>query len=119
MPPKTQVDKAFLRQIFQNEKKLLKKNEVRYIHVPHWDELSVKKMWLDLQSDKAFSVYFQDKYPDAKGPNRDFFFNILNTTYPDYLTQVMAHASKERFAADGEMNKNKTIKVSDEWINEL
>ena len=44
MLPKTQVDKAFLRQIFINEKKLLKKNQVNYIHVPHWDELSVKNM---------------------------------------------------------------------------
>ena len=58
MPPKTQVDKAFLRQIFANEKKLMKKNQVSYIHVPHWDELSVKKMWLDLSSDKDFKIYF-------------------------------------------------------------
>ena len=58
MPPKTQVDKAFLRQIFVNEKKLMKKNQVNYIHVPCWDELSVKKMWLDLSSDKDFKVYF-------------------------------------------------------------
>ena len=58
MPPKTQVDKAFLRQIFTNEKKLMKKNQVNYIHVPHWDELSVKKMWLDLSSDKDFKIYF-------------------------------------------------------------
>ena len=35
-----------------------------------------------------------DKYEDTKGPNREFFFNILNTVYPDYLSQIMAHASK-------------------------
>ena len=76
-------------------------------------------MWVDLSSDKTFNVHFQDKYQDAKGPNREFFFNILNTVYPDYLAQVMAHASKQRFAADGEMNKTQSIKVTDEWINEL
>ena len=58
MPPETQVDKAFLRQVFTDEKKLMKKTKVSYIHVPHWDELSVKAMWRDLSTDKAFNVYF-------------------------------------------------------------
>ena len=97
----------------------MKKNQVNYIHVPHWDELSVKRMWADLCKDAGFNIYFQDKYQDAKGPNRDFFFNILNTVYPDYLTQVMQHASHQRFAADGEKNKTQSIKATDEWISEL
>ena len=87
-----------------NEKKLLKKNQVSYIHVPMWDELSVRRMWADLKSDPEFNVYFQDKYQDAKGPNREYFMNLLNSIYPDYLAQVMAHASKARFEADGEKN---------------
>jgi hypothetical protein len=49
MPNETQVTKDFLRQIFGNEKKLLKKNEIRYISVPCWDELAVKKLWPDLK----------------------------------------------------------------------
>ena len=44
-------------------------------------------------------------------PNRDFFFNILNTTYPDYLKNIMAHTSKERYAIDGEVMKLKTIEA--------
>ena len=93
MPPKKQVDKCFLRQVFEGHKKLMKKNRVSYIHVPQWDELSVKRMWTDLSTDKAFNIYFQDKYQDSKGPNREFFMNILNSIYPDYLSQVMTHAS--------------------------
>ena len=88
-----------------DEKRLLKKNEVDYIHVPSYDELSVKKLWLDLKDDGAFNVFFQDKYPDEKGPNREYFFNILNTVYPEYLKQIMDHAAKQRFTADNEEAK--------------
>lgn len=64
MPPEAQVNKDFLKAIFADDKKLLKKKEVDYITVPHWDELSVKKLWVDLKDDAAFNIYFQDKYPD-------------------------------------------------------
>jgi len=94
MPPENQVNKDFLKKVFMDEKKLLKKKAVDYISVPHWDELAVNKLWPQMQSDAAFNIYFQDEYPDAKGPCREYFFNILNTTYPDYLAQIMSHASK-------------------------
>ena len=45
--------------------------------------------------------------------------NILNTVYPDYLKSIMAHASKERYAVDGEVMKAKTIEADPEWIEEL
>ena len=85
MPPKTQVNKDFLKQVFNDEKKLLKKKDVDYIHVSHYEELSVKNLWGDLKTDKNFMVYFQDEYPHARLPSRKYFFDILNTIYPDYL----------------------------------
>jgi hypothetical protein len=81
---------------------LLKKNQVTYIHVPGYDELSVKRLWASLKDDKNFVVFFQDEYPKDKLPCRDYFFNILNSVYPDYLKSIMEHASKERFTAQGE-----------------
>ena len=101
MPGEKQVNKDFLKAVFTNEKKLLKKFEVNYISVPHWDELAVSKLWPQFRSDAGINIYFQDEYPDAKGPSREYFFNILNSTYPDYLSQIMTHASKMRFSAEG------------------
>ena len=51
MPPEKQVNKDFMRQVLTGEKKLLKKNKVNYIHVPAYDELSVKNLWDDLKED--------------------------------------------------------------------
>ena len=82
MPPSSQVNKDFLKAILADKKKLLKKREVDYVSVPHWEELSVKKLWPDLKEDQSFHLYFSDEFPDQKGPNREYFFNILNTVYP-------------------------------------
>ena len=35
--------------------------------------------------------YFPSTYPKGKGPPRDYFFNVLNTLHPEYLTKIMAH----------------------------
>ena len=67
MPSETQVNKDFLRDVF-SEKKLFKKKEVDFIHVPHWDEQSVKRLWKSLRCDKEFTVYFQEEYAYDKGP---------------------------------------------------
>ena len=64
---------------------LMKKTEVQKITVPHYDELSVKNIWPQLKKDSEFTKYFPEKYPVGKGPPRQYFFDILNTLYPDYL----------------------------------
>ena len=79
------MTKDFLKDVFANRKQLLKKNDMKEIAVPHYDELSVKNLWPDLKNDPAFTQYFADQYPKDKGPPREYFFNILNTLYPDYL----------------------------------
>ena len=102
MPPFKQVNKDFLRQIFTGEKQLKKKNEVDYIHVPAYDELSVKNLYPQFAKDAEFMAYFPDAYPKGKGPPRDYFFNVLNTLHPDYLAQVLEHANKQRMTSAGE-----------------
>ena len=79
------MTKDFLRDVFAGKKKLFKKKDVNFVHVPHFDELSVKCLWDDLKKDEEFNVYFQDKYADMRKPNRKYFFDIMNTVYPNYL----------------------------------
>ena len=63
----------------------MKKKVIDFIEVPHYDELSVKNLFNEFKSDKEFMKCIPDKYPDGKGPAREYFFNMLNTIYPDYL----------------------------------
>jgi hypothetical protein len=105
--------------VLKNEKRLLKKNAVNYIHVPAYDELSVKRLWEDLKDDVEFMVFFSDGYAKDRAPCREYFFNILNTVYPDYLKQIMDNASLQRFTAQGADMKEQAIKATDEWYQEL
>ena len=88
------MNKDFLKDVLGGKKMLLKKSDVQTIRVPHYDELSVKNLWPMLNKDPEFTQYFPDKYPVGKGPPRDYFFNILNTVYPEYLQKVLSHANE-------------------------
>jgi len=52
-------------------------------------------------------------------PNREYFFNILNTVYPQYLNQIMKHASEQRYTVAGVDTKNEAIVATDEWYDAL
>ena len=97
----------------------MKKTEVQKIAIPHYDELSVKALWPDVSKDPVFMSYFPDKYPVGRGPPRQYFFDILNTLQPDYLKRILAHANKERMAADAVDQKEQTIAISKFWEEEL
>ena len=64
-------------------------------------------------------MYFQDEYPKDKVPNHDYFFNILNTIYPEYTKQITENAANQRFTTDGIEAKKEAIKVTDEIWEEL
>ena len=81
----------------------MKKAEVKHVDIPHYEELSVKNIYPMMKGNNQFMQYFPDKYPKGKGPNRDYFFNLLATLEPDYLWQIMEHANKQRMTAEGVM----------------
>ena len=78
LPDEAVFNKDFLKEVLAGKKRLLRKAEVRSIQVPHYDELSVRRLWPDLKKDDEFASYFPSTYPSDKGPPRDYFFNILN-----------------------------------------
>ena len=72
-----------------------------------------------LKNNKDFQQYFPDTYAKGKGPNREYFFNILATLEPDYLWQIMEHANKQRMTGEGEMLKSQSIKMTEYWQEQL
>ena len=115
LPPAPTINKDFLKQVLADQKQLIRKEDVSFIEVPHYDELSVKALWPQFVQDDLFARYFPDEYPKDKGPPREYFFNILNTLYPDYLGQVMSHANEQRMSAEGEIGKSEAIQISEFW----
>jgi hypothetical protein len=61
-------------------------------------------------------LFFPDLLPKNRYPARQYFFDVLNTIHPDYLKQVVDHASKQRMSMDGVDLKNDAIEITDEWM---
>ena len=115
MPPEDVVNKDFLKEVLAGQKKLLMKTEVRFIAVPHYDELSVKALWPDVKKDANFLSFFPTTYPKGKGPPRKYFFDVLNTLHPEYMAKIIAHANEVRMAPDGEKQQKESIEISPFW----
>ena len=113
------VNKDFLRQIFSEEKKLLKLKEVSWIKVARYDELSVVNLFPGFKTDPAIMMYLPDRLPKGRLPDRDYLFNIVNTVHPDYMQALVRQASDNRFDAQRNEDDLGVVKVSQEWWDKL
>ena len=119
MPGYDQVNKDFMKDVLNGKKKLLKKQSVNYISVSAYQELSVVRLWPDMKDDPGLAPFFQDEYAGGKGPAREYFFNIVNTVYPDWLQQTVAHANNCRYAEAADPEQKNQILVTEEWEQAL
>ena len=113
------MNKDFLKEVFAEDKELLELKEVRWINVPLFDELSVIKIWPKTKEDTQFMKYFPQKLPKGRVPDREYFFNILNTLYPLYVQEIIRHANDQRNSVANDAQARETIEVSDKWWEAL
>ena len=85
VPPKLMVNKDFIRQILQEEKELMEIDSVRCVNMPKLDELSVKNLWPKVQGNQRLMRFFPDQLPKGRLPDREYFFNVLNTLEEPYV----------------------------------
>ena len=93
LPPEYMMNKDFLKEVLAEDKFLLPLDEVCRINVPLYDELSVIKIWPMMKEDEIFMSYFPSKMLKGRVPDREYFFNILNTFQPTYLQTLLKHAN--------------------------
>ena len=73
------MNKDFLKEVLAEDKALLRLEQVSRINVPLYDELSVGNIWPMMKNDEKFMLYFPTKMAKGRVPDREYFFNILNT----------------------------------------
>ena len=79
LPPEYMMNKDFLKEMLAEDKALLRLEQVSRINVPLYDELSVGNIWPMMKNDEKFMLYFPTKMAKGRVPDREYFFNILNT----------------------------------------
>ena len=102
VPPAKMINRDFFKQVLLDKKQLLSLNEVRYVNVPHYDELSVKRFWPRLRQDKKLNSYMPDFANEDKLPDRTYFWNVANTVQNKYAQNVIKHANDQRMQAQEE-----------------
>ena len=113
------LNKDFLRDILQDKKKLMKQADITPITVPKYDELSVKALLPEWQAQPDFWVYFPDKLPKDRVPDRDYFFTIMNTLQPDYVAAMIKHAQQLRFCGQAQHDEPQDIVIASHWVESL
>ena len=93
------LNKDFLKKVLKEEKKLLSLKEVKYVNVPHYEQLSVKRFWPILRQDETLMKYMPDFTNENKVPDRVYFWNVANTLQNDYVQKVLKHANEQRMKA--------------------
>lgn len=119
LPPKKKVTKDFLKEVFAGRKHLVPCAQIRPIDVPRYDELSVVTLIKDVMSQASLAKFFPEQKTHADLPDREFFFNIINTTEPEYLAALIKHAHEVRLKGMNPQDNPNTIEVTDQWVKEL
>ena len=90
-------------------------SEVKFVHVPQYDELSVGKLWPQVKTQKEVNKYLPDRLRKGQTISRPYFFNILNTILPAYVKKLIAHANNRRFADGISDHKTDFMELTEVW----
>ena len=99
MPPRKKVTKDFLKEVFSGRKHLIPRVQLRLVEVLQYDELSIVSLIAIIMKEKELAKFFPEYRTKADLPDRHFFFNVVNTSDPDYLAALLKHAHDLRFGA--------------------
>ena len=83
MPPYKLVTKDFMKDVLSGKRRLMKVNDVRFINAPLFTEIAVKNLYDDVVKQPPMRPYFPETLPKGCQMDRQYFYNIWNTIYPD------------------------------------
>lgn len=92
------ITKDHMKSILTEEKAFLKMQEVKFVNVPAFDEIGVKKLYDKVIQRPNMSKYFPDKYPKGRQCCRQYMYNVWATIHPDDVKRVIEHANSQRYA---------------------
>jgi hypothetical protein len=92
MPSRKKVTKDFLKLVFAGKKDLIPQAQIRPINVPKYDELSTRALIAEVMGNKELAKFFPEQRTACDLPDREYFFNVINTVEPNYLQTLIKHA---------------------------
>ena len=113
------VTKDYLKLVLSDKKKFLTMKEVSFINPPHYDEISVIKIYEKMITLPGMINYFPDKYPKGRSCSKEYMYNVFNTLYPEDVKKLIEFANEQRYSVTSEKNKGDAIEISESWKEQL
>ena len=88
------VTKDFLKAVLKGEKSLLKMKQVNFCNAPHFDEISVTRLYNEVVTRPGMSKYFPDKYAKGRQCCKAYMYNVWNTKYPEEVKSVIEYSNQ-------------------------
>ena len=85
VPPKCELNRTYMKAILKGDKVLIPLNLVKFINIPKYDELSVRKIMDLIKGDLHVLKHLPDDYQKKRTISREWFFNVINSVHPEFL----------------------------------
>lgn len=90
------MNARFLKDFVAGRKKLLKAGDVMQFNVPRFEKLTVKHLLKEFLDDKETMAHLNYYENDDRLPERHFFFGIVGTLHPHYISKLISGSNKNR-----------------------
>ena len=67
--------------------------EVRFTNIPAYGEIGVKYMYDKAMTLPGVKKYFPDVVPKSRTIDKQYFYNVFNTLYPEDVAALIKHAN--------------------------
>ena len=72
-----------------------------------------------VKKDEVMKQYLPDEYFKKLTPDRQFFFNTINTVYEGFIPELIQGAQKQRVEETKKGEAEQVIEATDEWLTNL
>ena len=63
--------------------------------------------------------YFPDKVPKSRTIEKQYFYNVFNTLYPDDVAVLIKHANDQRYTVENDKIAENSIVMTEDWANQI
>mgnify|MGYP003315214058 CR=1 FL=1 len=93
--------------------------EVRFTNIPAYGEIGVKYMYDKAMTLPGVKKYFPDIVPKSRTIDKQYFYNVFNTLYPDDVAALIKHANDQRYTVENDKIAENSIVMTEDWANQI
>ena len=113
----------FLQKVMNKKKSVLFQTQVKQLKVPCWPELAPSRVWHQAKFLPDFLSYMPDTWgPTSKLLERPFFYGVLVSLAPDFVTALIKDCRDKRRQANNLAKAQKPlagVDIHPDWLKDL